>query len=144
MDTTTTTTSRQPTTDTDHTARLARRSSLIACLIVAAVSISACGGGEIESSAAPEPPAPAPTRPVEGDSVAEHATDELDDDEFNEAAAVCFQGAMGVPEIECPTGQLAIVVASTVQSAPTILEPSTHGPSSGCANLQCCSFRRMP
>jgi lipoprotein-anchoring transpeptidase ErfK/SrfK len=81
MDTTTTTTSRQPTTDTDHTARLARRSSLIACLIVAAVSISACGGGEIESSAAPEPPAPAPTRPVEGDSVAEHATDELDDDE---------------------------------------------------------------
>ena len=30
------------------------------------------------------------------------------------------------------------------QSAPTVLESSTHGPSSGCGNLQCCSFSRMP
>jgi hypothetical protein len=30
------------------------------------------------------------------------------------------------------------------QSAPTVLDPSTHGPSSGCGNLQCCSFSRMP
>ena len=30
------------------------------------------------------------------------------------------------------------------QSAPTVLEFSTHGPSSGCGNLQCCSFSRIP
>jgi hypothetical protein len=30
------------------------------------------------------------------------------------------------------------------QWVPTVRDFSTHGPSSGCGNLQCCSFRRMP
>jgi hypothetical protein len=30
------------------------------------------------------------------------------------------------------------------QSVPTTREPSTHGPSSGCGNLQCFSFSWMP
>ena len=30
------------------------------------------------------------------------------------------------------------------QSAPTVLDPATHGPSSGCGNLQCFSFSWMP
>ncbi len=43
-------------------------------------------------------------------------------DKFNEIAASCYQQAPD-PEV-CPTGQLAIVLDSVVQSAPSITEPS--------------------
>jgi preprotein translocase subunit SecD len=43
-------------------------------------------------------------------------------DKFNEIAALCYQGAPD-PEI-CPTGRLAVVLDSVVQSAPSITEPS--------------------
>ena len=43
-------------------------------------------------------------------------------DKFNEIAASCFQQAPD-PQV-CPTGQLAIVLDSVVQSAPSITEPS--------------------
>ena len=43
-------------------------------------------------------------------------------DKFNEIAAMCYQGAPD-PEI-CPTGKLAVVLDSVVQSAPSITEPS--------------------
>jgi preprotein translocase subunit SecD len=43
-------------------------------------------------------------------------------DKFNEIAASCFKEAPD-PEV-CPTGQLAIVLDSVVQSAPSITEPS--------------------
>ncbi len=43
-------------------------------------------------------------------------------DKFNEIAAKCYQGAPD-PAV-CPTGQLAIVLDSVVQSAPTIEQPS--------------------
>jgi preprotein translocase subunit SecD len=43
-------------------------------------------------------------------------------DKFNEIAAKCYQGAPD-PAV-CPTGQLAIVLDSVVQSAPSITEPS--------------------
>jgi preprotein translocase subunit SecD len=43
-------------------------------------------------------------------------------DKFNEIAAKCFQGAPD-PQV-CPTGRLAIVLDSIVQSAPTISEQS--------------------
>ncbi len=43
-------------------------------------------------------------------------------DKFNEIAAKCYQGAPD-PAV-CPTGQLAVVLDSVVQSAPSITEPS--------------------
>lgn len=43
-------------------------------------------------------------------------------DKFNEIAAKCYQGAPD-PAV-CPSGQLAIVLDSVVQSAPTIQQPS--------------------
>ena len=43
-------------------------------------------------------------------------------DKFNEIAALCYQGAPD-PEI-CPSGRLAVVLDSVVQSAPTISQPS--------------------
>ena len=43
-------------------------------------------------------------------------------DRFNEVAAQCYVGAPN-PEV-CPTGQLAIVLDSVVQSAPTIQQPT--------------------
>jgi preprotein translocase subunit SecD len=43
-------------------------------------------------------------------------------DKFNEIASLCYQGAPD-PQV-CPTGSLAVVLDSIVQSAPSITEPS--------------------
>lgn len=45
-------------------------------------------------------------------------------DQFNQAAGVCFPASQGAPDPQCPTGQLAIVLDSEIQSAPGIQQPT--------------------
>jgi hypothetical protein len=48
------------------------------------------------------------------------------------------------PQAQWPSGGSQPSCTGGCQSAPTVREPSTHGPSSGCGNLACFSLSWIP
>ena len=46
--------------------------------------------------------------------------------------------------LQCPAGRSQPSSTGGFQSVPTVFEPSTQGPSSGCGNFVCCSFSWIP
>jgi hypothetical protein len=49
-----------------------------------------------------------------------------------------------VTHAQCPAGFSQPSSVAGRQSAPTVSDPATHGPSSGCGNFACCAFSWMP